>query len=115
MKVKMETINFSEFMSGQWRSERWYKDFKMVSVGSGMFLVLAPQVISAQSKESTFNTLFTKVIHGVDWLCVGVFIFSGVSWMFGNRTKAIELAIGGAGGYLIARHSVEIKDFLKSI
>jgi hypothetical protein len=51
----------------------------------------------------------------VDWLVVGVFVFSGVSWMFGHRSKALELLIGGAAGYILARHAIDIRDFLKTL
>jgi hypothetical protein len=114
--MKTEVIDFRSFVRGEWREENvWYKELKFVSIGSGMFMVLAPQVAQAQSKEQTMDNIWVTVLEGVDWLCVGVFVFCGVSWMFGNRTKAIELGIGGAAGYLIARHAIEIKDFLKSI
>lgn len=93
----------------------WHKGLKMVAIGSGMFLILAPQVAHAQSKEKSFSDLFKAGMDIVDWLVVGVFVFAGTSWMFGNRTKAIELLIGGAAGYLIARHSIQMRDFLKGI
>jgi hypothetical protein len=108
-------INFNEFMSGQCKADSWHKGLKMVATGGGMFLVLAPSVASAQMQNRTFTDLFGSIMDIVDWLVVGVFIFSGTSWMFGNRTKAIELIIGGAAGYLIARHSIEMRDFLKGI
>lgn len=50
-----------------------------------------------------------------DYLAVGVFMFAGTAWMFGHRSRAIELLIGGALGYLIILHAPELKDFLKGI
>jgi hypothetical protein len=51
----------------------------------------------------------------VDWIVVGVFVFGGVAWMFGHRPKALELIIGGSAGYILARHAIDIRDFLKKL
>lgn len=52
-----------------------------------------------------------KILEIVGFLMDGVIIFAGISWMFGNRTKAIELLIGGGIGYTIVRHHEDIKNF----
>lgn len=62
---------------------------------------------------------FIKVMGAIlglaDYLCWGVIVFAGTSWMLGNRTKAIEHIIGGSSGYLIIRHAKDIRDFLKEL
>jgi hypothetical protein len=58
-----------------------------------------------------FDRLISKVLWITDKLMSGVIIFSGISWMFGNRTKAIELLFGAGVGYIIVRHHEDIKNF----
>ncbi|MBT2744181.1 glycosyltransferase [Bacillus sp. ISL-77] len=81
-------------------------------------LVLVPKSALAATKASadqTFSNLWDAILNVVDWIVVGVFVFAGVAWMFGHRTKALELIIGGAAGYLLARHAIDIRDFLKKL
>lgn len=63
------------------------------------------------SAKEVFDALFSIS----DYLCVGVIMFAGASWMLGNKTKAIEHIIGGSAGYLIVRHAITIQEWLKSI
>jgi hypothetical protein len=70
-------------------------------------LVPAAQV----SAQVGWEALIAKVLWIVEYLMDGVIIFSGVSWMFGNRTKAIELLLGSGVGYVIVRHHEDIKNF----
>ena len=88
---------------------------KYTTVGFGLFATMAPSIAHAQAKEDTFMEVWTAVMGIVDWLCVGVFVFAGTSWMFGHRTNAIQLMIGGCAGYLLARHAIDIRNFLKTI
>ena len=69
------------------------------------------EVASPVGAASGWDTLLRKVLWIVDYLMDGVIIFSGISWMFGNRTKAIELLIGSGVGYIIVRHHDDIKNF----
>lgn len=62
-----------------------------------------------------FENLLEPALLMADWLCVGVYIFTGTLWMFGNKTKAMEYAIGAATGYLIIRRAKSIQMFLKSL
>lgn len=52
-------------------------------------------------------------MNGFDAGVVLVIIFSGAAWALGHRTKAIEILIGACCGYILARHAVDIRDFLK--
>jgi hypothetical protein len=111
---KMETINFRAFVRNEWRQSR-STALKIVSLGGSVFAVMAPRSALAASADATFNNVFGAVMNIVDWVCVGVFIFAGVSWMFGHRTKALEIIIGGTAGYILARHAIDIRDFLKTL
>lgn len=91
---------------------------KLVSVAGGLTFVLVPKSAFAATKASadqTFGNLWQAVMNIVDWVVVGVFVFGGVAWMFGHRPKALELIIGGSAGYILARHAIDIRDFLKKL
>jgi hypothetical protein len=62
-----------------------------------------------------WDMLIHKVLWITDFLMDGVIIFSGISWMFGNRTKAIELLFSSGIGYIIVRHHEDIKRFFALI
>ena len=64
---------------------------------------------------SSWYALVDKVLWITDKLMSGVVIFSGISWMFGNRTKAIELLFGAAVGFIIIMHHQDIKNFIAMI
>lgn len=124
INVRTETMTINEFMNRDVKRQlpkelRNRKDLKFFSVAAGIWMVFAPQVAGAQVEEETGDMGFDRVVKDffrvVDWLLVGVIIFAGTSWMFGNRTKGIEMLIGGSSGYLIARHAIEIKDWLKAL
>lgn len=111
--AKTQTIEFKSFI----RNERRFDltTVKIVSLGGSMAAVMIPRTVLAASANATFNNIWPTVLNIVDWICVGVFVFAGVSWMFGHRTKALELIIGGAAGYILARHAIDIKDWLKGL
>jgi hypothetical protein len=74
--------------------------------------ITAIPVAGGMAKSEAWAHVFSSVLGISDWLCVGVIIFAGATWMFGNRTKAIEMLIGGASGYLIIRHAKDIQEWL---
>lgn len=80
-------------------------------------LFVIPNVAFAAetTTTTTFDNVFDAVMTVFDYGVVLVIIFAGAAWALGHRTKAIELLIGVACGYLLARKSVDIRDFLKSI
>lgn len=82
--------------------------------GSTTLAYLEPAVEVAAGL-SGWDALIDKILWIVDKLMTGVIIFSGVSWMFGNRTKAIELLLGSGVGYIIVRHHEDIKNFFALI
>ena len=74
-------------------------------------LLVTPTLVSA----NTFNDIHNTVMNIFDAGVVLVIIFAGASWGLGHRSKAIELLIGACCGYLLARHAIDIRDYLKSI
>ncbi len=65
--------------------------------------------------DGSTREIFNAVFNLADYFCIGVIIFSGASWMLGNRTKAIEHFIGGASGYLLIRNAINIQIWLKGL
>lgn len=110
--MKTETIKFNSFMDGSYKK----KDItmKLLPIAGG-YAVMVPKTVLAATSDTTFNDVLAALFGITDWLCVGVFLFAGVSWMFGNRTKGMELLIGGSIGYIIARKAVAIQQFLEAI
>lgn len=84
-----------------------------VSSSGGMTAVaaMAAPVSKAVAASAGWDRLISKVLWIIDYVMDGVIIFSGVSWMFGNRTKAIELLFSAGVGYIIVRHHEDIKNF----
>lgn len=79
--------------------------------GAVTTLLITPSVAVAD----TFGNIHSSVMNMFDSAVVLIITFSGASWMLGHRSRAIELLIGCGCGYLLARHAVDIRDFLKSI
>lgn len=73
-------------------------------------LLLTPTLAFA----GPFDLLHGEFLKIADIFAVAVFSFAGASWMFGHRSKAIEMLIGGCIGYLLVRHAVDIRDYLKN-
>jgi hypothetical protein len=123
--MKTQTIEFKQFVKNEkyptgellkMLSDKKLR--KVAMVGGGLMLVLIPKSAFAATKASadqTFGNLWHAVMNIVDWVVVGVFVFGGVAWMFGHRPKALELIIGGSAGYILARHAIDIRDFLKKL
>lgn len=78
--------------------------------------LLTPTVAFAESgADKTFQNIYGAVMKMFDGATVLIIIFAGASWMLGHRSRAIELLIGAGCGYLLARHAIDIRDFLKTI
>lgn len=109
---RTETIDFKRFIRNEYRNT----DVLKVVPFTGGFAVFTPGITyAAENKDEAFSKFLDAGFGIVDWICVGVFVFAGLSWMFGNRTKSIEYLIGGSVGYAIARNAINIKDWLHSI
>lgn len=111
------TLDWNGFMRG----EIVVRDAKstvsiVAKTASTVHLALMPTaVFAAAPGEETWTEIFTTVLNIADWLCAGVIVFAGVTWMFGNRTKAIEFIMGGSIGYIIVRHALDIRNWLKTL
>ncbi|WP_337102309.1 TrbC/VirB2 family protein [Paenibacillus sp. YIM B09110] len=90
----------------------------VAKTASTVHLALMPTSVFAATTapgDATWTEIFTTVLNIADWLCAGVIVFAGVTWMFGNRTKAIEFIMGGSIGYIIVRHALDIRNWLKTL
>jgi hypothetical protein len=112
--ARTQTMDFRSFVKNE-KKESDITTFKIVSLGASMFAVMVPRTAFAATANSVFGGLWPTVLNIVDWICVGVFVFAGVAWMFGHRTKALELIIGGAAGYILARHAIDIQQWLSKL
>lgn len=110
---KTDVLNWNSFVSGSNVHNEITKPI-WLKVATVVHLALIPQpVFAAAAGEETWSGVFTTVLGIADWLCVGIITYSGITWMFGNRTKAMEFIMGGSIGYIIIRHAVDIKNWLK--
>lgn len=88
---------------------------KTVAIVHVLFIPRAVFAAAADGGSETWSEIFATVLNISDWLCAGIIVFAGATWMFGNRTKAIEHLIGGGIGYLIIRHAIDIRDWLRTL
>lgn len=112
--AKVETLDFRSFVRNELADEPM-TNMKVVKLSAHIIAVMVPRTVKAATTDATFGNVWSAVMNVVDWIVVGVFIFAGVSWMFGHRSKALELLIGGAAGYILARHAIDIRDFLRGL
>jgi len=82
----------------------------------GTFAATFPTIAFANDGAAdTFNRIWQSLMTGLDYAAACIIVFTGVAWMLGHRTKAIELLISVACGFVLARHALDIRDFLKTI
>ncbi|MGO4890263.1 glycosyltransferase [Anaerobacillus sp. MEB173] len=112
---KTETINFKNFMNGDWKKPKVNTEIKILTASSAGAVILVPNAVFAASVDGTFGNVHSAIMNMFDSGVVLVIIFAGAAWGLGHRTKAIEILIGVCIGYILARHAVDIRDFLKSI
>lgn len=107
-----------------WRTRQWVEqagaDRRAVAQGVAVaHVALVPAKALASAAVTVDPTGFVQVLNAAlqiaDWLCVGVIMFSGASWMFGDRTRALQHMLGAAVGYLLIRKAVIIRDFLRAL
>lgn len=79
-------------------------------------LVLTPiTVLATGGADTTFLNIHKAIMNILDYAAVVSFVFAGATWMFGNRTQALERIICASVGYLIAIHALDLRDFLKGL
>lgn len=117
--AKEQTIKFREFMDDSFKRKDVKKESevlaKIMSASGVSLAVLLPKSVFAASMDGTFGNVHGAIMNAFDAGVVLVIIFAGASWGLGHRTKAIEILIGVCCGYILARHAVDIRDFLKGI
>lgn len=87
---------------------------KIYASALGVFTLTVPTLAFA-SNDDTFQRIWKSLMTGLDYAATLIIVFVGVSWMLGHRGKAIELLIAVCCGFVLARHAVDIRDFLKTI
>lgn len=117
--TKTQTIPFRDFMDGSYKNKKKKSDIevigKVISAIAPALILILPKSILAAGLNGSFGNIHEAVMRGFDAGVVLVIVFAGASWGLGHRTKAIEILIGASCGYILARHSVDIRDFLKTI
>jgi hypothetical protein len=122
MDMRTEVLDWNSFMSGEVKVKVHPKQVAGIVVkslvGGHLFFIptnaLAAGAAGASSAAS-WAKIFAALMLMADWTAGGVIMFCGAMWMFGHRTKAIEGLISGAIGYIIIRHAMDIRDWLKGI
>jgi hypothetical protein len=116
--AKLEAIRLNDFINGNYKQKK-NKDFKVIGkivTASGAIVVATmPKIALAAGMDGTFGNVHGAIMRAFDAGVVLVIIFAGAAWGLGHRTKAIEILIGVCCGYILARHAVDIRDFLKGI
>jgi uncharacterized protein YqgV (UPF0045/DUF77 family) len=126
--AKVQTVgSISEFMSGAYKAPKLPKrkpqTFKaamkdviqIVSMSGLAYRVISMETVMAATTDATFGNVHRALMTAFDAGVVLIIIFAGASWSLGHRTKAIEILIGVCCGYILARHAIDIRDFLKGI
>jgi hypothetical protein len=96
-----------------------YKDVKVIgnvfTLSAATLCLLLPKIAFAAAVDSTFGNVHGAIMNGFDAGVVLVIIFAGGAWALGHRSKALEILLGVSCGYILARHAVDIRDFLRGI
>lgn len=130
--AKIQTVGkISEVMGMDWKSPSTTKSLSRIAeyfgktfVGTAAFIPL--QALAASSKAvnscvkdgaggGTFLNLHGSIMNMFSAGVVLVIIFAGAAWAMGHRGKALEILMGVCCGYILAIHSVDIRDFLSCI
>jgi hypothetical protein len=140
--AKIERIGtIKEFLSGEWKDEIKQKadSFARISAiaattatvatfvvpssavayafadGSSNMMKCPPKNTGAFGSGDTFLNLHSSIMNMFDAGVVLIIIFAGACWALGHRSKALEQLIGVSCGLVLARHAIDIRDFLKCI
>lgn len=118
--AKTESMSIKEFMSGDFKrikesDSSAKKVGKVVAAMTPALTLIAPRIVLGASMDGTFGNVHGAIMRAFDAGVVLVLIFAGASWGLNHRTKAIEIIIGVSCGYILARHAIDIRDFLKGI
>lgn len=131
--AKIQTVGkISEVMGLDWKAPSTIKSASRIVESFGKTFVGMAAVMplnhalaaSAKAVNScvktgvggdTFLNLHGSIMNMFSAGVVLVIIFAGAAWALGHRGKALEVIIGVCCGYVLALHSVDIRDFLSCI
>lgn len=115
--AKVETIKSYDFKTGEWKKPGEKKKSIGIALATttSAWVFVLPKVALAAGVNGAFGNLHGAIMNGFDAGVVIIIIFSGAAWSLGHRAKAIEILIGVCIGYILARHAVDIRDFLRGI
>ena len=105
--MKTEVLDFKSFCRGE--VVPIAQELPRIALLSGV----AAEAMAGQA--SGWERLWPQALQIADWMCLGVIVFAGGSWMFGQRTQALERLLGGAIGYEIIRHAPDVLGWLKTL
>lgn len=111
--MKTQTIAWADFpWQAQDEQQRASLAISTVAIPLAV-MILIPDSTSAAG--GGWETAKTSILHILDYVSYGVIVFSGGSWMFGHRNKALDLLLSCGIGTVIIRHADDIENFFKSI
>jgi len=120
---KIHTYSVRDFVRGDYKHKG--KKNKMlyltiVNATGAYILVGLPKGALAATEVATtgnmdFDQLYKSLMSLFDGAVVIFIMFCGCLWAFGHRSQAIERLIGVGAGYLLAKHAVDIKNWLSGI
>jgi uncharacterized protein YqgV (UPF0045/DUF77 family) len=130
--ARTQTIKFNDFMSGEYKAPKLSKfslpkrkpqtkrealrDMIGIVSASGLaYRVISMETVMAATVDATFGNLHEAIMKAFDAGVVLIIIVAGAMWSFNHRTKAIEILIGVCCGYILARHAIDIQQFLSKI
>ncbi|MCM3569843.1 hypothetical protein [Neobacillus mesonae] len=120
---RVEKVAWNSFFNGDIvvKEEKINKWIPVVVTGSmiilktGVVLAASSTPVVAAGAAGGLAKLLGELLVVCDYIAWGGMLASGLSWMFNNKTVAIERAVGVTAGYLIIRKSWAYITFLKSI
>ena len=113
--AKVESIKFNDFMTGDWKKPKGKirSVEKILAATVPALILVLPKAVLAAGVNGAFGNIHGAIMNGFDAGVVFIIIFAGGAWSLGHRGKALEILIGVCIGYMLARHAVDIRDFLK--
>lgn len=116
--AKIESMSIKAFMREDHKRPKINNDYVLIGKiigGAATLLVYTAPTAAAAAGFGGGELLYKDIMELFDRGVVLVIVFAGAAWGLGHRTKALEILIGVCCGYLLARHAVEIRDWLKGI
>lgn len=113
--AKLETVKSYDFKTGEWKKpgEKRKTIVNALAATAPALVFVLPKVAFAAGVNGAFGNIHGAIMNGFDAGVVFIIIFAGGAWSLGHRGKALEILIGVCIGYMLARHAVDIRDFLK--